>query len=247
MKRVLMMGAAVTLSAMLAGAAIAQEADKPDAPRREGRGEGGDRPGREEMRERMLKEFDADKDGKLNDEEREKAREARQGRMGREGGPGEGRPPRGEGRGPEGRRGPGPGGHDGPGPGGPPPHGPGFPPNPMRLFNAFDADKNEQLSKDEFEKLMGKLRELMPPPPRFRGPGGPDGPGPGPGRPGFGEGRRRGPEGPGGPEGRGPRGDGEGRRDRRGADGDQEKRRPDADQDRPEQGKGEEKSGDETT
>jgi hypothetical protein len=57
----------------------------------------------------------------------------------------------------------------------------------MRLFNAFDEDKNEQLSKDEFEKLMGHMREMMPPPPRhdgrgprFRGnPGGPEERGPG--------------------------------------------------------------------
>ena len=35
----------------------------------------GENPKREEMRERMLKEFDADKDGKLSDEECQKARE----------------------------------------------------------------------------------------------------------------------------------------------------------------------------
>jgi hypothetical protein len=87
------------------------------------------------------------------------------------------------------------------GPGGPGrgprgPEGPGFrpmgpPPSPAELFKEFDADKNDQLSVEEFEKLMGHLRDRMPGPPRgFRGPGGPGGPG---------------------PEGRPPRGDGEGR------------------------------------
>jgi hypothetical protein len=176
---------AMMLSATLAGAAAGQEGDKPASSPREGR------PERAEMRERMIKEFDADGDGELNDEERGKAREARQ-RRARDGERGEGRrgegrrgregrPPRGpEDRGPEGR------GPDGPPPGGPgSPHGPGFPPNPMRLFKAFDEDKNEQLSPDEFEKLMGKLRELGRPgprgpggPPEFRRRGGPDGPGP---------------------------------------------------------------------
>ena len=54
------------------------------------------------MRERMLKEFDADGDGELNDEERGKAREARQ-RRARDGERGDG--PRDEGRRGEGRRG----------------------------------------------------------------------------------------------------------------------------------------------
>jgi hypothetical protein len=180
---------AILLSATLASVAAAQESDKP-APPREGR------PDRAAMRERLLKEFDADGDGKLSDEERAKARESRgaregdrgDGRRGREG-----RPPRPEGRGHEGPGGPRPGwrGPDGPPPGGHGgPHRPGFPPNPMRLFKEFDADKNDQLSGDEFEKLMGKLHELGRPG-HGPGPGGPGGPP---------ESRRRG-----GPEGRPPR------------------------------------------
>jgi len=220
---------AMLLSAMLAGAAAAQEGDKPAPPPREGR------PERAEMRERMLKEFDADGDGKLNEDERGKAREARQ-RRSRDGERGDG--PRDEGRRGKGRRdregrpprGPGDRGPDGPPPGGPGgPHGPGFPPNPMRLFKAFDEDKNEQLSPDEFENLMGKLRELGRP-----GPGGPRGPG---GPPEFR--RRGGPEGPGrgpGPDGRPPRSrDGdrgpEGRRQRppREEEGDGDRPSPEAD------------------
>ena len=170
---------ALLISAILVSTAIAQEEADKTPPR-----EGG--PERGEMRERMLERFDADGDGELNDEERAKAREFRQERMqGGERGEGrrgrEGRPP----RGPEGRRGPGGPGPDGPPPGGP--RGPGFPPNPERLFNAYDEDKNDQLSRAEFEKLMGKLRELgrpgpgRPPgpggPPELRRRGGPDGPG----------------------------------------------------------------------
>jgi hypothetical protein len=185
---------ALLISATLASTALAQE-DADKAPPRE------DRPERAEMREKMLERFDADGDGELNDEERAKAREFRQERTrGGERGEGrrgrEGRPP----RGPDGRRGP-----EGRGPAGPPPggpRGPGFPPNPERLFNAYDEDKNDQLSRDEFEKLMGKLRELGRP-----GPGRPPGPG---GPPEF---RRRG-GGPDGPdrEGRPPRPRGEGDR-----------------------------------
>jgi hypothetical protein len=75
----------------------------------------------------------------------------------------------------------------------------GPPPPPAELFKEFDADKNEQLSVEEFEKLMGHLRDRMPGPPRgFRGPVGSGDPGPGAG-----------------PDGRPPRGDGEGRPDRR--------------------------------
>ena len=47
-------------------------------------GERGDRPGREEMRERMLKEHDKDGDGKLSDEERQAAREQMRERMTKE-------------------------------------------------------------------------------------------------------------------------------------------------------------------
>ena len=167
------------------------------------------------MHKRMLERFDEDKDGELNDEEREKAREFRREQFGERGdrGPREGRGR--DGHRPEGREGRGPGDR---GPGGPPdggrwegrgpggpghgPEGPGFrpmgpPPAPAELFKKFDADKNEQLSIEEFEKLMGHLRDRMPGPPRgFRGPGGPGGPGAG-------------------PDGRPPRGDGEGRPDRR--------------------------------
>ena len=214
--KLLRYGCAALMLASLASVARADEeaeksADKPPAAEREGR------PDREEMHKRMLERFDEDKDGELSDDEREKAREfrrehfgdrgdrggrgPREGRGGREGrgpdGPGPGGPP--EGRRWEGR---GPGGPEGRGPGGPG-RGPeghhfrpmGRPPPPAELFNEFDADKNDQLSVEEFKKLMGHLRDRLPGPPRgFRGPGGPGGPG---------------------PEGRPHRGDGEGRPDRR--------------------------------
>ena len=221
--KILQYGCAALMLASLASVARADEdaekpADKPPAAEREGR------PGREEMHKRMLELFDEDKDGKLSDEEREKVREFRREQFGERGGrgpregrgpgargpegrgpdgPGPGGPPEGrrwEGRGPGGPEGRGPGGPGGPGRGPRGPEGPGFrpmgpPPPPAELFKEFDADKNDQLSVEEFEKLMGHLRDRMPGPPRgFRGPGGPGGPG---------------------PEGRPPRGDGEGRPDRR--------------------------------
>ena len=207
--KLLRYGCATLMLASLASVARADEdaekpADKPPAAEREGR------PGREEMHQRMLERFDEDKDGELSDDEREKAREFRREHFGDRGGrgPREGRGPDGPGPGgPEGRRweGRGPGGPEGRGPGGPGrgpggPEGRGFrpmgpPPPPAELFKKFDADKNDQLSLEEFEKLMGHLRDRLPgPPPGFRGPGGPGGPG---------------------PEGRPRRGDGEGRPDRR--------------------------------
>lgn len=211
--KLLRYGCATLMLASLASVAQADDetekpADKPPAAEREGR------PDREEMRKRMLEHFDADKDGELSDEEREKAREFRRERFGgREGrgpdGPGPGGPPEGrrwEGRGPEGRGGPGGRGPDGPGgpgrgPRGPEGPGPGFrpmgpPPSPEKLLKEFDADKNDQLNLEELETLLGHLHDRIGPPRGFRGPGGPGGPGAG-------------------PEGRPPRRDGEGRPDRR--------------------------------
>ena len=82
-------------------------------------GDGGPRP---EMREKMLKEFDQDGDGKLSDEEREKAHEKMRELHGDRGGRGE----RGKGRRGEGARG---------GPDGPPKL-----PKPEELFAKFDKD-----------------------------------------------------------------------------------------------------------
>lgn len=222
MMRFLRFGCATLMLASLASVAQADdETEKPDdqpaASERDGR------PDREAMRARMMERFDADKDGKLSDEEREKMREFRREQFGERGGrgpregrgsearrpdgrerggpdgrgaggPAEGRRGegrRGEGREPEGRsggRGPEGRGPDGPGPGfrpvGPP---------AAALFREFDANNDKQLSLEEFEKLMGRLRERMQGPPRgFRGPGGPGGPDARPeGRPSRGEGEGR--------------------------------------------------------
>lgn len=168
---------------------------------------------RVEWREKVIKEFDKDGDGKLSDEEREKAREKMRelrgdrGRGGPEGRRGDGR------RGPEGQRGP-----DGRGPEGGP-TGPPKLPKPEELFAKFDKDKDDKLSKDEFKALADFVHEHMPPPPPAGPPGPPpggrrfegriegrifDGP-PGPGLRGEGPGGRfRGPDGPPpGGEGRG--------------------------------------------
>ncbi len=164
---------------------------------------------RAEMREKILKEFDKDGDGKLSDEERaqarEKMRELMRDRHGDRDGPGEGRPRREGFRGPGGRPGQGPDGRA---------QGPPKLPKPEELFAKFDKDKDEKLSKEEFMALADYVHEHMPPPPprpkmgppgghfegHFEGhmegrfiDGGPDGPRfgeDGPGR------RFRGPDGP---------------------------------------------------
>ncbi len=190
---------ALFLSAMLAGVAWGQEADKKDSAPKDSekekaadtdKGERPERPSFEEMRKKMLEKFDADKDGKLNDEERAKAREYRHEHAGefmRERGEGERprgpRPP----RGPEGRArdGHGPDGH---GPeGGPDGRRPDGPPPAMRLFDRFDEDGDGQLSRKEFERLVTRMREMGPPgaggpgrpggPREWRRPGPPEGPG----------------------------------------------------------------------
>ena len=202
-------------------------------PPKDGGGKG-DRPGREEMREKMLKEhdkdgdgklsdeerkaahdarhekvvkeFDKDGDGKLSDEERRNARESMRDRWGggrKDGKDGKAKKPGDK----KGKKGPG----DGRGPRGPGgPMGPPLP-SPDEMFKKFDADKNDSLSREEFNKLAEFVKKHHPhgPPP-----GGPDG------RPGFRRGQDgRGPGGPPRGEGRGPRngerrrGDREGRPD----------------------------------
>lgn len=180
--------------------------------------EEGERPRRDgAMREEMIKEFDADGDGELNDDERQTARETMRERRGDRP---EGRRRQGQGRGP---------GGEGRGPGG---EGRPAPPDPNLLFDEFDTDKDGQLSRDEFMKLTAAQRERRGPhPPREGRPDGPprgggdDRPGPPPGDRDFGPrpplqnqidgppgpppegefGPPRGPRGPRGPEGRGPR------------------------------------------
>ena len=151
--RAFMLFWAVALPLMLTGVVSAQpEGDKADRPRQRD----------PEMREKMIKEFDADGDGKLNDEERQTARETMRERRG--GPDGQGQPGRG---GPQARRGPG--------------GGPQGPPDPNAMFDRFDANGDGQLSRDEFMKLSQEMR------PRRGGPGGPGGPradrGPRPGGP----------------------------------------------------------------
>ena len=164
---------AVSLPLMLTGIVTAQP-------------EGGDadqsRQRNPEMRQKMIEEFDADGDGKLNDEERQEARETMRQRRG--GQDGQGRPGRG---GPQGRRGQG--------------GGPQGPPDPNELFDRFDEDGDGQLSREEFMKLTEEMRN------RRGGPGGPGGPkadrGPRPGPPEGADRPRRRPEGGGPPRDRG--------------------------------------------
>ncbi len=93
-------------------------------------GKKGDRPGRGEFRKKMLEEFDADGDGELSDDERATAREEMRGRRGKDGAKG-----RREGKGGKG------------------------PPSPERLFEKFDADGDNQLSREEFMELAKSMQE----------------------------------------------------------------------------------------
>jgi Ca2+-binding EF-hand superfamily protein len=135
------------------------------------------------MHERMVKEFDKDGDGKLSEDERQKMRESMHEKFGKgkkDGDRGAGKKGKKE---PGDRRGPGfrPDRPRGPrGPGGPPL------PSPEEMFEKFDEDKNDSLSRDEFKKMTAFVHEHRPmgPPPRgpegrrdFRGHG-PDGRGP---------------------------------------------------------------------
>jgi hypothetical protein len=195
--RLLFTGLLVATATVLALPALA------DPPKDKGKG---NEARKAEMKEQMLKEFDADKDGKLSDEEKakvkEKMRERRAKREGEKGARGEKRR-RDGGRGPEARRRPG-------GPGGPP-----HIPEPAELFKKFDKDSDQKLTRDEFLELASYVKEHMPRPPMgrppggpgFRGRGGPDGPPPGE----RGEFRRRRPGPDGGPP---PRGEGRRPRDR---------------------------------
>jgi hypothetical protein len=174
---------------LLVWPAIAQPPERPagDPP-----------PGDPAMKQKLLDAFDTNKDGTIDrSEARAIGRALREnfdigpgpGGRGPEGRRGPAGPPPEDGpaaRGPENRRGRGPDdwgpGDRGParrgpddrgrGPGGPdnppPPR-----PNPERLFNRFDENKDESLSKDEFKKLTDFMREHRPMGPPMMGRGGP--------------------------------------------------------------------------
>lgn len=110
------------------------------------------------LRQQLREEFDADGDGRLNDEERAEARRAMRQRRGRRdddeaqrgAGGGRGRQRSGQTRGPDG------------------------PPDPNRLFNRFDADENGELSRDEFGRVVRAMRVMRA---RMEAEGRPDRPG----------------------------------------------------------------------
>ncbi len=114
-------------------------------------------PGRDpEMRQRMLDEFDSDRDGRLNEEERQAARDAMRARKGNLGkGNARGM------RGPQRKNRPG---------------GPHL--RPEMLFEKFDTNGDQQLSLDEFRELAQFMHENRP-----RRPEGRQGGRRGPGRP----------------------------------------------------------------
>src|SRR4051794_27811217 len=130
----------VSCVALLACSVVAMSALAQDAKKEEKKDDK-----RAEKRERMLKEFDTNKDGKLDDQEKQKAREKmREMRAARQGGDKKGAGGKKEGRGPEG-----PGGRH------------GQMPNPDELFNKFDKDKDGKLSKEEFQELTKAVHKHM--------------------------------------------------------------------------------------
>jgi hypothetical protein len=172
---------------LLAMSVMAADSDSSDAK------PGDDGAARAEIREKIVKEFDKNGDGKLSDDERQEARQKMRELMERrhrergDDGDRDERPRRKEKEDGKDRDRHGPdGNHDGHGPDG---HGPdghraGPPkmPKPEELFSKFDKDGDGKLSKEEFMARAEFVHEHMPPPPpggpRFaadRGPG-PDGP-----------------------------------------------------------------------
>ena len=159
---------------------------------REGRSER-----RAEMRKRMLKKFDADGDGQLNDEERAALRKGMADRRGRgkkgdgkkgfhEGNWGPGK--RGDGKKGlrEGKQGPGKGARDwGPKSRRHGPHDQGGPPDLDKLFEKFDRDGDDRLDRDEFKAALHVLRKMHQRRMGQVGEGRRGGPGPGRDRDGF--------------------------------------------------------------
>ena len=120
------------LTVLILGASRAEQEDSQPAER-EDRGA--------KLRQRILEEFDADGDGEMNDEERTTAREEMHSRRrDRQGGDGDadGRRRRDNRRGPQDQG----------------------PPNPSKLFDHFDADGDEQLSREEFLKLTEAVQKM---------------------------------------------------------------------------------------
>lgn len=97
-------------------------------------------PDRAERRQRVIQAYDADGDGQLNDEERAKARAELGGQTDRADRPRRERQRRGQ------------------RPDGPP--GPDTPAGPAMLFDRFDENHDNQLSREEFMKLTAATREM---------------------------------------------------------------------------------------
>jgi hypothetical protein len=155
-----------------------------------------DKPDRAKMRQRVIEEFDVDGDGKLNEEEQAKAR-AKQGGKDAKGARG-GKGPKGGKDGAAGRGGRGPQGRAGR---------PEGALDPMKMFDRIDANKDGQLSREEFKKFSSMMQGR-------RGAGGP------PNRGGAERGERRGP-----PRAGAERGERRGRQ-REGIDRDRKRFRP---------------------
>jgi len=127
---------AIVAAVLLApAAALAQDVNS-DQP---------NRPNRAERRQRIIAAFDADGDGRLNDEERAKAREELGGLGNRSDRPRAAR----QGSGPR----------------------PMGPPDPNRIFDRFDENGDNQLSREEFAKLTEAMRQMR----QRRGGGPPEG------------------------------------------------------------------------
>lgn len=186
-------------AALMLAATMAANAQAPGGRGPQGGGPGGPSgqfqpPSPDEIAKKIMADFDADKDGKLNADELKNSIAARQKQRQEQGGPqgGLGHMQQGGqgGQQPGGRMQGGPGGVRGGGPGGQQGGPEGERPQPpapdqiaAKWLEEFDADKNGNLSSDELQKALASHRP--PPPPMHGGMGGPRGGGPGGSGPGF--------------------------------------------------------------
>ena len=124
--------------ALCAALPVFAQEEAPTAPQPRHWGAAGEMPNREEMKRKMLEKFDADKDGKLSDTEKEAIKAEMKNRHGKRGNRPEGMPKFGNKRGerPQGQM-------------------------PQQLLEKFDTDKDGQLNDTEKEAMKDGMKKRL--------------------------------------------------------------------------------------